>query len=245
MKDIKLLSKNKYLKVPLLFSGSGGSVPEWRQHLQPCEYLETDGDCYIQTNILPNRFLETTIKVENFQQKENWLLGSRISNTSNMYAVFVPNELGFLRCDYQSINIFLTRFSISTTLQQLIIHFNYFDNETKKVSILDYSNNILDSKNLNDTAFGGAKEIPLFGGYATPSNLQKALPGTRIYNVEFILHDTNEKYNLQSCYVIDEYTDNKGNLCSAGVPGMVDTLTGIFYTNDGPGQFEHGEDIEI
>lgn len=245
MKDIKLLSKNKYLKVPLLFAGSGGDVPEWRRHLQPCEWLETDGNCYIQTNIMPNRFLETKIKIENFQQSENWLLGSRHSNTSRMYALFGPEDLGYLRCDYDSISTFNTRFSISTTLQQLIIHFNYFDNETKKVSILDYSNNILDSKNLNDISFGGAKEIPLFGGYATPSDLRKALPGTRIYNVEFILHDTNENFLLQSCYVIDEYVDNKGILCSSDVAGMVDIERGVFYTNDGDGQFFHGDDIEI
>lgn len=233
------------LRRRLQMAGNGGNVPEWRKHLQPCEYLETDGDCYILTNILPNRFLETTIKIENFQQIENWFLGSRHSNTSSMYALFIPDLIGYLRCDYQAIPINNTKFTISTSLQQLIVHFNYWDNLQKKVSILDFDGNILDSKNLNDIAFGGAKEIPLFAGYATPIDLRKALSGTRIYNVEFILHDTNENYKLQSCYVIDEYEDNKANLCTAGVPGMVDVETGVFYTNDGSGQFSHGADIEL
>ena len=50
---------------------------------------------------------------------------------------------------------------------------------------------------------------------------------------------------LLSCYVIDEYINNKGTLCSSGVAGMVDTLTGVFYTNDGTGTFSHGGDINL
>ena len=227
-------------------AGNGG-VPEWRQHLQPCEYLETDGNCYIQTNILPNQFLETKIKMENFQQVENWLVGSRYNNTKQMYAIFCSSELVYLRCDYQSISVNDTRFSILTTLQQLIVHFNYWDESQKKVSILDFNGNILQSKNLNNIAFNGAKEIPIFAGYAATSDLRQALQGTRIYNVEFILHDTNDNYNLVSCYVKNGKTfiDNKGNVCSAGTCGMYDIVNQVFYTNDGTGTFSHGGDREI
>lgn len=225
-------------------NGGGSLLPA---ELQGCEYLETDGNCYIQTNIMPNRFLETIIKIENFQQIESWFLGSRTSNVSNMYVLFTPRELGNLRCDYQSVPIDSTRFSISTTLQQLIIHFNYWDNEQKKVSILDFNGNTLQSRNLNNIAFGGAKEIPIFAGYANPNDLRKALQGTRIYNVEFILHDLNENYNFVSCYIKSgkTYTDNKGNVCGAETCGMYDVINHVFYTNDGTGTFSKGADINL
>ena len=165
-------------------NGGGSLLPP---ELQACEYLETDGNCYIQTNIMPNQFLETKIKIENFQQVVNWLVGSRYSNTKQMYVIFCPSESGYLRCDYQSILANDTRFSILTTLQQLIVHFNYWDEEQKKVSILDFNGNILQSKNLNNIAFNGEKEIPIFAGYASTSDLRQALQGTRIYNVELVV----------------------------------------------------------
>lgn len=234
-----------YSSNSLNFTTESGSILP--SALQACEYLETDGNCYIQTAIMPNRFLETIIKIENFQQSENWFIGSRYSNIAKMYAIFVPSNLGYLRCDYNNINSSNTMFSISTTLQQLIVHFNYWDNSQKKVSVLDFDGNILQSKNLDNIAFGGAKEIPIFAGYANPSDLRQALPGTRIYNVEFVLHDNNENYNLVSCYVKSGKTfiDNKGITCQAGTPGMYDVVNNIFYTNDGAGTFSKGADINI
>ena len=41
----------------------------------------------------------------------------------------------------------------------------------------------------------------------------------------------------------ETYEDNKGNTCSAGTCGFFDVLTQTFYTNDGGGNFTHGNDI--
>lgn len=79
----------------------------------------------------------------------------------------------------------------------------------------------------------------LFGLIHDNNVIVPAVSDVIIYNCESNL------FNLLSCYVIDEYTDNKDTLCSSGVAGMVDVNTGIFYTNDGPGQFSHGTDINL
>lgn len=53
--------------------------------------------------------------------------------------------------------------------------------------------------------------------------------------------------DLIPCYVKpgETFVDNKANACPAGTPGMFDTVNNIFYTNDGPGNFSAGPDINI
>lgn len=63
-------------------------------------------------------------------------------------------------------------------------------------------------------------------------------------NIKIRQFETN-LFNYIAAYVLDEYEDNKGNLCPADVAGMVDVNTGVFYTNDGSGNFTHGADINI
>lgn len=49
--------------------------------------------------------------------------------------------------------------------------------------------------------------------------------------------------NYIPCYCTKTVTDVKGNTCAAGTIGMYDLVTNQFYTNDGTGTFEKGNDV--
>lgn len=223
MKDIKLLSKNKYLKVPLLYSGGGGNVPAWRRHLQPCEWLEsTDELPYIKLSDISTAsitYIKAEIETNNLNNKT--LFAAR--QASNSLQLFI-NNTSKVSC----------RCFGSTPIDSNIGNGRF-------TAIIDKTNRLFSVENENysiTNTYGGINQnIYLFGLMSGIWN------GTvmKLYNFETNL------CNLVACYVKtgQTYTDNKGNLCGSGVAGMVDTLTGVFYTNDGSGQFFHGGDIEI
>lgn len=210
MKDIKLLSKNKYLKVPLLFTGGGGGS-DWRQHLQPCEYLHADNDSYIQFDADLNNITYIKCKA-NSGIADKFIFQSHGENNAWLDFLSSSNTYAFRPYNRQAS---LLNFNKG---QNITINFD-IPNKT-----LYYSNYTL---TFTQTYIINNNYIRLFDD------------DVYIYFIECNI------FNLIPCYVIDEYTDNKGNLCSSGVPGMVDTLTGVFYSNDGNGQFSNGGDIEI
>lgn len=229
MKDIKLLSKNKYLKVPLLYSGGGGGS-DWREHLQPCEWLETDGNCYIELPYQVNSIDYFKINYKYNNNTNTPIFGCYIGNPKYHFFTqqILENQL-YTRLFISSINYQHVENFVSGTDIKLI-----FDKNARKYNIngIDFNVNYSYPLDLNYNLY-------LFGLIHDNNVIYPANSDLIIYNCETNL------FNLISCYVIDKYTDNKGNLCSAGVPGMVDVSTGIFYTNDGSGQFAHGGDIEI
>lgn len=238
MTDIKLLSKNKYLKVPLFYSGTGGNVPPWRQHLQPCEYLETDGDCWI------NLQLEDNFSLNNFYCKIK-IHSEHNGNSQGYYGWrFGPinRQFALMEYGYSYVNKGVLFGSNSHEFRinnaDIIIEHN-----NNNVKIVDFDNNILSNYNFNESN-SIIDNVALFAFFMNPNTISnKMIIGGRMY--EFILKSTNVNKNIIAAYVIDEYTDNKLNICYAGVAGMVDVETGIFYTNDGTGNFSHGADIEI
>lgn len=218
------------LRRRLQMAGTGGGVPEWRQHLQPCEYLETDGNCHIIINSNINEITDIHLKGKSINSSSSYIFGANKKNSANnditvgiftLYSVYrlVPYTLkGFA----EVVNVSVGNFDINW-------------------SIVDKSITI---NNITKTYTRGKDDLncdfALFGKINHNDNTINYAPsGTQIQIFETNL------FNLLSVYVIDEYTDNKGNSCSSGVAGMVDTLTGVFYTNDGSGNFMHGADIEI
>lgn len=62
MKDIKLLSKNKYLKVPLLYSGTGGFDKYWK----PVSYISNDNLTYANVSLNVGEYIECDVSgIEN------------------------------------------------------------------------------------------------------------------------------------------------------------------------------------
>lgn len=224
-------------KVPLLYS-CGGNVPEWRRHLQPCEYLETDGDCWI------NLQLENNFNLNNFECKIK-IHSEHNGNSQGYYGWrYGPNNRQFAAMEYgyayvnKGVLFDGNSHEFKINNADIII-----EHKNNNVKIVDFDNNILDNYNFNENN-SIIDNVALFTFFTTNNTIaNKMITGGRMY--EYILKSTNVNKNIIAAYVIDQYTDNKANLCTAGVPGMVDTLTGVFYTNDGSGQFSHGGDIEI
>lgn len=62
MKDIKLLSKNKYLKVPLLYSESGGFKKYWK----PVSYISNENLTYANVSLNVGEYIECDVSgIEN------------------------------------------------------------------------------------------------------------------------------------------------------------------------------------
>lgn len=228
MTAIKLLSKNKYLKVPLLFTGGGGGS-DWRQHLQPCDWLKGDGNCCILLDYIANENTEIYCKSSDCGTINNIaMFGSRVEymdkqfcfiiNNLNNYVVLVNNEVS-TQIDIKKTNNVEIYFrgNGSGIINGQTITYNTYTNKNE----LNYA---IFTQNQNGTLLSG------FDG-----NIEK-----------FNINENGLSYFiLQPCYVLDEYVDIKGNNCGSGVPGMVNVLNGVFYTNDGPGNFTHGTDINI
>ena len=207
-------------KIPTILGAGGGSVPEWRQHLQPCEYLETDGNCFITIPFKPP-FDNFEIKLEK-NSIVGGLFGARNGINSKYY--LLSNNNGF---SFEQGN---TSKSIVTNENKVI-----FKQIGNNLSLLDFGNNVIENWTYN---------LPTINYYLVLFGVNLNPPATNQNGLK-IWYSKCEFFNLYSCYVKSgqTFTDNKGNLCGSGVAGMVDTLTGIFYTNDGTGTFSHGADI--
>lgn len=219
-------------KIPTILRAGGGSVPEWRQHLQPCEYLETDGNCYIYTGLGGKNYenFELKFSVANGNSGNSIVFGSRL-NINNNYIIYPSIDYDEFRIWY---NYEQKSFSIDLKNNKDFI----IKAEKNIFKIYDFNNNLLQTISFSNNSFSFGTQLLLFG--AQLPSVSPAQIGTRIYS-----NTIENLRNYIAAYIIDEYVDNKGTLCSSGVAGMVDTLTGIFYTNDGTGQFSHGADINI
>lgn len=215
-------------KIPTIL-GAGGGVPAWRQHLQPCEYLETDGNSYIHI-VNFNYNYNVKIKLE-FNQAGDFFgrYGHKGGgNNRRAYVGYSDNGVRFM-------------FELASGGSQTILIANsneiIIESENISYKYFDFDGNLLASKNwynYNNTYDNNY----LFAAWN--NSIIPAPSGTKIYYNEYV-----GIIDLVAAYVIDEYEDNKGTLCSSGVAGMVDTLTGVFYTNDGTGSFTCGPDINI
>ena len=219
-------------KIPTILGAGGGS--DWRQHLQPCEYIETDGNCYILTDFKINTEKDFALKMHTSGGGYNVNLFGCVTDYThkNFSGHYVSNGTGRYIAALSGTH----ELHISSGAKNYIFKINHTSN---RIELCDF-NNVVESK-MTIVNFTTTYAFCLFAlNNAGDVNSVPALSESKIYYCEH-----SDIFNLISCYVIDEYKDNKGNLCGSGVAGMVDTLTGIFYTNDGTGTFSHGADINI
>ncbi len=214
------------LRRRLQMAGNSGSLlpPE----LQACEYLQTDGNCYIDTNF---KVKDIDIKIDAKLSVDNsltgWLFGCRISNISNQFGVVYisPNSL---------------RYNYGASA-------NAETNETTNY-IINIDNGILKFTNFEGTG----KHTINRGSYTFTSNytirlwgLNSPSPENSATMTKLYYFDFKNIGKLVACYIKagNTFIDNKSVECTAGKPGMYDILNRVFYTNDGTGEFLHGYDI--
>ena len=227
---------------------SGGYVPEWRKHLQPCEYLETDGNSWIQLDYYCGSNIAIQITVKDFATLEGAIFGNQ---SDNAYCIFKPAEITTIRCDYNGLGPVSVIVGNNVTFTIL---YNIIESTKHKVNVYKNRNltELVGSANLNGNTFQARKNIVFFNAYKgnNANTLDRPMGnGEKICNdIHVYYNDTLETlHRYYTCYVKmgQTYTDNKGNVCPAGTPGMYDVVNNTFYTNDGSGQFTHGEDINL
>lgn len=213
MKASKL---HKTYRVPLLYDGAGGSLlpPE----LQACEYLMTDGNSYIQTDLDVINLLTIEAKVT-INNTNSQILKAYQSN-SQQFSLYVDNNDVYGARPFRSANL------SSTSVRKGTNCIFQYNKTTKKI----YFNEV--EKTNSQTQYDTSANLELFA----ESN-----------NGDIMYYINTNFCNLIACYVMTDktYKDNKNNTCIAGTPGFVNTVTGIFYTNDGTGNFTAGPDINL
>lgn len=198
--------------------------------LQGCEYLQTDGNSYIKLNYWANNITNLYIKTSN----NGNITGTTIFGAS-------PSSLNNLRL-VRSINgNYLATFysNTDTNYESNLVYGNllefYFDKINK---YCEFNSEHINITNTYSTT--GNAQIYLFGGTVN-GNFYENKTQAKIYKVIVSNND------IYPCYIKSgqTFTDNKGNVCSAGTCGMYDVVNQVFYTNDGTGTFSHGADINI
>ena len=192
--------------------------------LQACEYLETDGNSHILlSGVNTQNITEISCKCQTNSSNAT-IFGARLSTTSlQLYADnHNPANFAFRFFSSSAIN---SSIDISN-----ILNFSYQN------GIADFNaQNITNSNPISPISV----KIALFGNNINGSVLH--INDAKIYNFSC------NSCNLYPCYIKagQTYTDNKGNVCTAGTCGMYDIVNQIFYTNDGSGTFSKGADINI
>lgn len=205
-------------------NGGGSLLPP---ELQACEWLETDGNSWINLPFNCNNITN----INNFEGKSGSETGGRFFGLRKTSGRFfqLQTSSGFYFFRYFCTGGDVIQSNEPTTNW---LKFSY-NSDTK---ICKFNNEIITNtysveKNIN-------LNISLFRSYINGA-YTLADNGTQIFNF-----DTN-LFSLYSCYIKsgNTYTDNKGVECAAGTAGMYDLTNGVFYTNDGTGSFTHGADI--
>lgn len=232
MKDIKLLSKNKYLKVPLLYSGGGGGsvLPKG---LSKCNAIVTDGDSYIDADIdfnLSDFELEIKMVVaENSTVSQSywgWRYGTNQSQLACLSIVGGAKRI---------------LFGNSSGYDKKVTNELIFNIKNNNIVVTDFENNVI----WNVTASSSNAWIQKFYLFAfftgqTPAN--KMLGGGKI----LMFHGKNANGGERNfipayCNGDAEITDNKGNICNVDTAGFFDTISKKFFTNDGEGTLSYEE----
>lgn len=230
MTAIQLLSKNKYLKIPLFYSGTGGGS-DWRQHLQPCEWIKSDGTAAILLNYIANTNTEIYCKSTNYGTKKNvGMFGSRIAYLNKQFCFVINNQDKYVAL-------------VNNESEQM----NY--TKSDNLYLIYKASGIATINNVN-------RKCPTYSDindlrYCVFSlnedgNILNAWDGN--YTEFYIVENEEKVVNLINCYVIDgkTYPNDRGEEMSPGTVGMYDTINNVFYTNaKESGQFTHGNDIEI
>lgn len=200
--------------------------------LQGVEYLQTDGNAYINLGIKLDTYdtLECVAIVPSGASKG--IFGAR---TTNAIRAFYTNRTasGFLR------------FSVNHNGSNYADYNNIAEVEVKFYQNLKnfyiYYNNEIVAQNTSTQNTTTEYDAYLFA-YNNEGVISSILNGLKIKR--FIYKN---QINLYPCYIKagQTFVDNKGNTCTAGTCGMYDVVNHVFYTNDGTGTFSKGADINI
>ena len=210
-------------RIPTILSGSGGSL--FPPELQACEYLESSGNEYILLPYLCNDITDLSVEITAIDTNDNNLIGARIG--TNFFCLITYNGKFYLRYFTPSTNSSVTGVNYN---EKLLLIYNYINNNYTCNGI-EYQNTREIYRNLNI-------QIALF---AINYNglIEKSSNKLKLFKTNL--------FELHACYIKSgqTYIDNKSITCQAGTPGMYDIVNGIFYTNDGTGNFTCGPDIII
>ena len=230
MKDIKLLSKNKYLKVPLLFSGGGGGSllpPE----LQACEWIKSDGTAAILLDYIANANTEIYCKSTDYGTKNNVaMFGSRESFLNKQFVFVINNQNKYVAL----VNNDSTQMNYKKSDNLYLIF------KASGIATINDTNRTFSSySNINDLKYCVFSQNE-------NGDILSAWDGN--YTEFYIVENEEKVVNLINCYIKDgqTYQNDRGEEMAAGTSGMYDTINKVFYTNaQVSGEFSHGADINI
>lgn len=219
-----------YSSNSLNFTTASGSILP--AELQGCEWLESTGMQYIDTGINATNNLKIFLEFSfpnAFEVNQNGAIKYAISIYSRHHLQTNSNKIQYGYGAGSSGNIY---------------DLDTYNNDTHTLQV-SKDGIIYDSINIpiNNVSFNCNANYYLFARKG--NGLANSFAKIRINTA--ILENSGVECKLYSCYVKSgqTFTDNKGNVCSAGTCGMYDTINGVFYTNDGTGTFSHGADINI
>lgn len=230
------------MKQPYLYYitwGDGGSpTPSiLPKELQACEYLETDGNSYIKTDVIfdstsMNFYAEFKIPIGT----SYGIFGGRETQNSKTFASLRGSSGSCVfDCGNNAQNRIETNSNTSTEIVYKYENYttSMFNNVTQQIE----SQLFIPSN--QRTVMSRILHIFTVNTGGVLSSIKNGVQckSFRIPNV----------IDLYPSYVKNgkTFVDNKGNACQAGTPGMYDVVNNLFYTNDGTGAFTVGPDIII
>lgn len=204
----------------MMLSNSSGGGGGWRDYYRPIEWLGVDGTQYIRTNYIPSAD-NTEITMEYAftvtQSGDGMLFGAHTGDTSNKtwQAEFYNHNawyVGVGEVQYRSVlfdrgNGLNTKYTLHATAEQL--------------EVAQFNTTPTQTRT-------GANNLPIsiFAWTRSDADTSTVLnKGARIYSLTFKENGT-VAANFVPCI-------RKAD----GVPGMYDTVSETFYTNNGTGSF--------
>lgn len=216
--------KTTYSSNSLNFTTESSSILP--AELQGVEYLQGDGNAYIDTGIIANNILQVSGKFNGNNDLNRSFFGAKTTNNPNYFFMLYYSSNGLL-----SLRPFSDTSGTKTYTLNANVDFTFtYDKIQKKYTINSYNG----SYTTAHQSIG--RNLLLF---VMDYSLDKSKG--KIYHIE-----TNV-FNMYPCYIKSgkTFVDNKGFTCSSGTAGMYDIVNSKFYTNDGTGAFLVGADINI
>lgn len=198
-------------------AGSGsfttGPIVVPPSEITPCEYIESSGKQYINTNFVPDNNTRVVADLEVVTAGTNKpLFGARTSTNVNTYMAWQTSDTSF-RSDF---NTQLLVCNVDTVLNRITID--------KNKNVCSFGN---DTVTNNNGTFQCEFELYLF----TSNNNGSAAGGSSIKMYSCQIYDNG---TLVRAYIPCTWNNT---------PGLYDSLNGLFYANSGSGEFTAGPAI--
>lgn len=201
--------------------------------LQECEFIESDGNCFIDTGIYLDTYSNLETKIYVPQGASFGLFGGRTDvRTKNFCGIRNSNQ-------YISMQITNSNTQYQALVETIDDMTVIFKNNGKDFEIDDEQGNTLASNQSAQNATC-VQTCYLFDMNNNGVGYGMAVDTTKIYYFK-----KEGVFWLVPCYVKpgETFVDVKGNPCIPGTAGFIDVLSNQFFTNDGPGDFRVGPDL--